>query len=74
MKKLFLIIALALPAMGAFASNNSSQVNTPPKCEEQEATYRIIMTSCGTKYTVPASISDQRAADLCLEFDKADCG
>lgn len=73
MKKLFLIIALALPTMGVFASNNSSQV-TSPKNEEQEATYRIIMTSCGTKYTVPASISDQRAADLCLEFDEADCG
>jgi hypothetical protein len=71
MKKFFLIITLVLPSIGAFANNNSAQANTP-KNVEQEATYRVILTSCGTRYTAPAGLSDQ-AADLCIEYDHLDC-
>jgi hypothetical protein len=69
MKKFFLVIALTLPSIGIFASNNPSQAAPP----SDKASYRVIMTSCGTSYTAPANLSDQDAATLCDYYDEIDC-
>lgn len=57
MKKIILIIAFALPVV-AYAA---------------DASFRVILTSCGTSHKAPGHMSDELAAEWCAWYDDLEC-
>jgi hypothetical protein len=66
MKKIFLALVFVFGSAAYMTMNALEPV--------AEADYRVIMTSCGDQFLVPASITDAQAAALCDLLDEALCG
>jgi hypothetical protein len=73
MKKLFLIIALALPIC-AFAENSSVTPNQQAAGDGDGATYQVIMTSCGGEHLVSAGYTKSQVLALYDIYEFGDCG